>query len=320
MPQTWSELTAGSAIYTNPELSRKARFISAKQVRCHEAVDSATEFNLGKKSGDRVGFRLVGRLTTLANTALGEGTPVPLDAPPIYEGTGIVYRYARGINWTGTRADLDRLDVQDMNIRTLREHAARTLNKIIYDALIAARSFCYVPTAAGVFTTNGSPSGTATEGMTLKHLRLLSYNLRKNNVPFFDGESYLFIISEKNRIDLVSDTATNGFVDVAKYASKGNEECLSGEIGTCFNFRFVADNDVLSNDTGTNDLGEGIICGYEAMKEIMVYPTHFRANMNYGNDFGNQGAICWQGMFGFKSPWNFTTHGDGRICHYTSAA
>lgn len=317
--QTWAALGAASDIYVNPELSRKSRFISAHQVRCHEVVDPATEFNLGKKSGDTVGFRLVGRLTDLADSALGELTPIPLGDPPIYSGTGVVYRRGYGINWTGTRADLDRLDVEDMNIRALREHAARTMNKVIYDALAAARSFCYVPLTASTqnFTTTGSPSGTAAYAMTGYHWRKLCENLEANNVPYFDGESYAAVVSTKLKYDLLGDS---GFIDVKKYSTGGAEGILNNEFGSAYGFRFILDNDRVANAIGSGSaFGSGIACGYEAMKEIMVYPTHFRSNLNYGGDFGNQAAIAWQNMQGYKAPWNFTTHGDGRIAHITTA-
>jgi N4-gp56 family major capsid protein len=319
MSLTWTT-EFGAGVYGNPELSKKARFIAAKQMKLREAVDPAKEFNLGKKSGDKVQIRLVGRISTTAHTALNELQPVPLGQPPISEVQGQVYRRAYGISWTGTAADLDRMDVNDMNVRVLREHAARTYNKVIYDVLVAGRSFTYVPLTASTanFDDDGSPTGTNAYALTSFHLRGIAKNMEKCNVPFFDGENYLLMVSTTHKFDILGDTATNGFIDVKKYANGGPEAILNNEIGSVAGFRIISDNDVLSNALNTS-YGESIAVGYEACKEIMVYPIHFRYNGNVGGDFANQAALAWQCMSGYKVPWNYTTHGQGSVLHVTTA-
>jgi N4-gp56 family major capsid protein len=323
MSQTWNSIEG--SIYGNAELSRQSRLIALKKTKLLDAVDPAGEFRLGRKSGDKVGFRLVGRLANTAHTALAESDTVPFDKPPIYHGTGQVFRYAQAIPWTGTRDDLDRLDVKETNIATLRDHAARTINKIIYDVLVAGRSFTYVATGTDASPTHawlddGTVSASAASNYSLFHARKIKLRANQNNIPPADGDNYFFYGSPRIEDGIFNDTGGNGWVDVAKYDPARVQGVLEGEIGKFSKLRHVIDNDVIADNIGgSNDLGSGFILGEEAVKEIMVYPVHFRVNMNVGGDFGNLQAIAWQAMLGYKVVWNYTSHGQGSVIHYTSA-
>lgn len=319
MSQTWQDLSNG--YYVNPELSSKNRMIAALQTMFNEAVDPPGEFSIAKKSGEKVAFRLTGRISGTAETPLTETQRIPLVSVPEYEGLATAYRYGRGVLWTGQREDLDRLDVESSYIKALREHAARTRNKLIYDQAVTARSFTFTATSstAGNFTTNGTPSGTTAATPTLAHLRILAKELSTNNMPTYDGKHYLCLCDPDFYYQLLDDTADQGFVDVAKYGSGGADGLLRNEVGKAAGFRFIVDNDAFEQD-GADRFGEALIFGAEAMKNIQVYPVELRANLNVGGDFGNQKAIAWQSFEGFKSLWNFTTHGQGSICHVVDSS
>lgn len=319
MSYSWASLSG--ALYTNPELSDEARFISTQMMSMHDLVDPATDFHLGKQSGDSIAYRLVGRITADATTALGEFQKVPMSKPPTYEGSAQVFRRGLAVPWTGVREDLDRLDVQDTIVHALQEHSARTHNTLIYNALVTGRSFCYSATAAttATITTNGTPSGTAAANFNGWHARNISRHMMKYNVPKFDGANYVGAISPQMNFDLFNDTATSGFVDVKKYTSLA-DGLLNGEVGTYFGIRYVADNHVLPDSIGSGSaFGSGIFVGYEAAKEVVVYPMHLLANLNLGSDFGNQKAIAWLSMLTYKTVWNYTSHGQGTVLHYTTA-
>lgn len=321
MAQQWSEISG--TILGQPELSKQTRMKARKMTRLREAVDPATEFNLGKKSGDRVGFKLLGDLPFgTADTPLNETQKVPFAKPPEFTGTGRIYRRAQAIAWTGTRADLDRMDVEDGNIRSLRNHFARVDNKIIYDALLAGRSFTYVAQSASTYTflSDGTVTQQAQAGFSRFHANKMALELRRKNVPPADGNGYIFFVSPTIEDDLLNDTASNGFIDVKKYANSGAEGILRNEIGRIGPFRVVVDNDRMADQIGQNSVrGSGIVVGFEAIKEILgPYPVHLRANLNLGGDFGNQAGIAWQSMHGYVVPWNYTTHDQGSVLHYTS--
>lgn len=320
--QTWAAIEG--SIYGNAELSQSARMSPYYQMALFDAVEPASEFNIGKQSGDKVGFRIYGRVALgAAATALQETEKIPYGTLPTFHVSAQVFRRAFAMSWTGTREDLDRLDLENAIMKALTEHAARVNNKIIYDELVANYSFWYVALTSSTlgFGTNGTVSGTAAAAFSLFHLRKLKLKATQYNIPKFDGQNWLFIGSPNIEDGLNSDVAAQGFVDVAKYAPGGANGALQGEIGKVQQTRFVIDNTPEFADAigSGSAFGSGFMLGEDAIKEVMVYPMHFRANMNVGDDFANQKGLAWQSMLDYVVPWNYTTHADARYIRYTSA-
>lgn len=322
MALSWAEIESG--IYGNPELSLESRFVASKMTRLNELVTPGEDFYLGKQSGDTVGFRLVSGLTVDGTTALGEFQKIPMTKPTTYDATAIVYRRGVAIPWTGVREDLDRLDVEDTSVHALQEHSARTHNKLISDALIAGRSFCYTPTSSSAanFTTNGTPSGTMAANYSAFHARQITKQLLKYNVPHADGEYYHAAISPTMYMNLFDDVGVNGFVDVKKYSPGGADGAMSGEVGTYMQVRYIVDNDsnALADGIGSGSAyGSGIFCGLDACREVVVYPMQLLVNMNLGGDFGQQKAIAWLSFLTYKTVWIYASHTQGVVLHYTTA-
>lgn len=323
---TWAD--QGGGTYANPELSSKLRFQNSLQSRFFECVEPGGDVALSKNHGDTVALKLWGRNTTVATTALSETGTVPYITLPEYTVTAQVFQRGVAMAWTGQREDLDRLAVEDPIIHGLKDHSSRTHNKLIYDALVAGRSFCYTPLSAstGNFTTNGSPTGTAAVNFSGFHVRNIVKNLKKYNVAPFDGDNYLCIGSPTMLAGLFEDgSVSGGFVDVQKYSPTYADGLINGEIGKYFKTRFVEDNDVLNGSLDAigsgSAFGSGFFLGAEACKEISVYPMELRANMNLGGDYGRQKGIAWLSLLAYKTIGNYTTHGIGfgSVCHYTSA-
>jgi len=106
-----------------------------------------------------------------------------------------------------------------------------------------------------------------------------------------------------------------------KYAPGGADGLLEGEIGSYMKIRIMEDNHtaVLPDAIGASSLyGSGFVCGFDACREILVYPMELLANTNLGGDFGQQKAIAWLSLLAYKTVWNYTSHGQGAVCHYTS--
>jgi len=321
MSFTWNAYEGG--IYGQPELSKQARLQAYKMMTLLDAVKPASDYALGRKSGDKVGIRLYGRIATTATTPLLETDTVPFATPPVYHGQTQVDRYATAISWTGQKKDLDRLETEDVVLRTLRDHSARTHNALINTALIAGRSFTYVCTGSTSSPTHawlddGTVAGTAARNIQLYDLRKLHLRAVQNNIPPADGKNFWLYGSPQVSDGIISQTEDGGWADIAKYAPSGAEGVLRGEIGKISGIRVAIDNDVIDDSAGSTSYGSGFCIGEEACIEAVVYPSHFRANMNLGGDFGNQQAIAWQSLLGYSTPWNFTAHGQGSVIHITS--
>jgi len=333
MSQLWSEISG--TIFGNPELSKQQLAIAYRSMRLADVVTPSKEYFLNKQSGQSVGWRLVGRIAGLATTALLETQKVPFAKPPEFTVSATVSRYALAIATFGVRKDLDRINVDEANIRTLRDNLARTYNRLIYNALVAGRSFAYVATGTVAsptlnFTTSGTPSGNAARRFIRFDVVKLGRLAVQYNIPPMDGQNYAMFTSPSMKEDLELDTAVNGFVDVKKYANSGAEGLMNGEIGSAGGIRFVVDNDAMNVNLVSENIGvgattnvgfgSGFLCGADALKEAVVQPPHFRVNTNISSDFNNQMGVCWQGLQTWLAEWNFTAHGQGAIIHYTTAA
>lgn len=323
---TWAD--EGGGIYANPELSSQLNFVASKRSRFHEAKTNPADNDLalGKNHGDTVGCKQWGRIVdTTATTALSETVPIPYVTIPEYTRQATVYQRGRAVAWTGQKEDLSRLQVESPTVHALKEHSSRTHNQLIYDAAIAARSFCYSATgaAAATVTTNGTPSGTAAAAFNGYHARRIWKELTSRNTPPFDGDNYLGIISPTMAQNLYDDAvAVTGFVDVKKYTSEA-DGMLQGEIGKYFNIRYTVDNDVLGGSLDAigsgSAFGSGVFFGQDGVMEILTYPMELRANLNVGGDFGRQKALCWISLLGYLVMWVFATNEQGTVLHYTTA-
>lgn len=320
MSINWTELSSDS--FSNPELSKQSRMIARKQSKLYEIVEPAAEFTIGKNSGDKVAIKIFGRISGTAESALGEFTKVPFGDLPEYSVSFTATQKGLALALTGARADLDRVDINSAMVKALQDHGARTMNKIVKDALDTGRSFCYVALTSSTynFTTNGTPSGSANSAFSLFHLRKMKLEATKQNMPFADGGNYWLFASPRMVDDLHQDTGAQGYSDVAKYDPSKVQGLLAGEVGKIGNVRVVMDNDQLTDTIGTGSVyGQGYMCGADSLREILVYPMHFRAQKNLGQDFNRQSALCYLLFNGVKAPWNFTAHGQATYVAYTSA-
>lgn len=304
MPQSW--VSESGSVFGNPELSSQQRMVQARRMKLLDAVTPAGDLAIGKKSGDKVSFRVRGELPTLRTSALAENQKVPFDNAPKYYVTATVARRAQAMNSTETYQTLDRLDGQSTDIKTLTLNSARVHNKLIYDELTSGRSFCYRNTGASSYTvTNtGTVAGSASAVFSLFHARKISLTLTQYNVPTADGSNYFGFCSPIIIDNLLNDVGAGGYTDIQKYAPSEVEGLLDGEVGKIAGIRLSVDNDAM-NDLGQT-YGEMFVIGDNAVREVLVYPSHFRFEDNLGGDFGNQSGVAWQSMLTYKTESNYT--------------
>lgn len=90
----------------------------------------------------------------------------------------------------------------------------------------------------------------ATDVLTGREVRLAKARLKKNNIkPFADG-CYHMVIDAEQEFDFKNDTASNGFVEVIKYAKP--EQMLDGEIGKYDGVRIKVSSNVKVVEVGSN--------------------------------------------------------------------
>lgn len=101
---------------------------------------------------------------------------------------------------------------------------------------------------------NGKASQAAllkTDVLTGKEVRMAKARLKKNNVkPFKDG-CYRMTIDAEQEYDFKNDTASNGFIEVSKYAQ--SVKLLDGEIGKYDGVRIQVSSNIATEEVGTTN-------------------------------------------------------------------
>lgn len=89
----------------------------------------------------------------------------------------------------------------------------------------------------------------ATDVLTGREVRLAKARLKKNNVKPFEDGCYHMVIDAEQEFDFKNDTATNGFIEVSKYAQP--DKLLDGEIGKYDGVRICVSSNIETIEVGT---------------------------------------------------------------------
>ena len=184
----------------------------------------------------------------------------------------------------------------------------------------------FIPTglAVGVWDTDGTPSTTATENLTVFHVKEIIDALKTgefgssttgNPVPPYDADgSYICIASVK---------ALRGLKDDPEWERAmlyGNPDVLlRGEVGRFYGCRFVETNatGTLSNTKGSNNIGEAVFFGADPVIEGMAIPEEIRAKNP--EDYGRDKGVAWYFLGGWKRVWDISDDSEEHIVRFTSS-
>lgn len=205
-----------------------------------------------------------GKGTSIEWRKFGSLTPA---TTPLTEGTTPA---GQDLNITAINAKLDQYgdyvvvsDVLDMQAKDpviaetselLGEQAGLTVNRIIAEELSKGTNVRY----AG--NKSNRDELVATDVLTGDMIKKIVRDLRKNNIPTFADGYYHASISAEQAYDLMSDTATGGWIDVVKYA--GAKKLLTGEIGEFGGVRFKVSSEIPKAKDGAVHMG--IVYGKDA--------------------------------------------------------
>lgn len=199
--------------------------------------------NLPANSGKTVQwFR---RTDMAANTsALTEGTvPTAIGL----SATSISAALAQYGDFTQT-SDLIQMTSIDDEIENavdvLSFRAARTVDTLDRNLLDAGTNILYGNSKTALSATASTDVLNGTE------VRKGVLNLKRSNVQPLDGGYYVWVVHPQNSYDLMSDTASGGWVNANTYVDTTG--IVNGEIGRLFGARFVETTNVSSTTTGTS--------------------------------------------------------------------
>jgi N4-gp56 family major capsid protein len=217
-----------SSLVTALVMRRTEEILAANYVH----LDAANGFSRATiiKGTNQLTFPAFAQLAA-NTTALSEGTPPTAQTLTISTDTVT----AAQMGWTVEVTDLALLEAPQNLIaeaaNLIGDQAANSMDVVVRDVLAAGASVKYAGTATSRVLVG------LTDVLTGVLTKKSVGNLRKRNVPTFSDGSYHAIITPGQAYDLMSDTATGGWIDANKYQT--NRALLTGEIGEFAGARFV---------------------------------------------------------------------------------
>lgn len=318
MPSQLFGTNSLGGFFTNNELSLQLRIKAQPLKRFRQFVQ--IKGAKGARRGNKVYFDKLQNIATAASTSgLSETATIPESNFTINQGTLTITEYGNAIPFTNQLVALSELDVDNSVVQTLMNDMARTLDSVA-GAQFQSADLVYVCSLSNSIniTTNGTASSTASSNLNGTNWRLICDDMRKKNIPFYDGQSYVVISSVQALSGFFSDTQTGGFVDVTKYSDTLSEYLYRGEAGRYYMGRFVEETNLLSNAPGTTTTaGEACAVGFDAVMEGVAIPEELREKVP--TDYGRSQGIAWYALLGFQKIWNQVTDGSERIAHITSS-
>lgn len=287
----------------NDDLSRQVRHASQTMQRFRQFVDMEPASGSGK--GASVFYNKISNISTAGGT-LVETNTIPKNNFTITQGTLSITEYGNSIPYTLKAKTLSEVSIPEAIRTVLRDDMAKVLDSA---AATQFQASDYVASIVNTATTSfGSASAAAdAQGADLsdKNLRDIVDKMKKLNIPRYDGQNYVAIVSTN---------AARGLYDFfeAKAQNTTMEPLYRGEIGQYYGTRIVEETNFLSNVTGTGSVyGEAIFFGKDAVREGVAIPEEIRIDIP--KDFGRDQGIAWYYLGGFNKTWDFTNDGETRI-------
>ena len=305
--QIWATNSLGGFL-SNSVLSKQIRHATQPMMKFRQFV--TPEAAAGKNRGDKVFFNKISNISTAGGT-LTETSTIPKRNYTIVQSTLSVNEYGNAVPWTLKAQTLADVQVPDLVKTVLKNDMAKVLDSAaaaefktsVYKATV-------VNTATTTFSTTGTATATALGNMSDKNVRDVIDQMKKLNIPRYDGNNYICIASTNS---------IRGLYDFfePKIAQTSAKPLFNGEIGQYYGCRFIEETNILKNTLGTSSLyGEAVFFGADAVREGIVIPEDIRIDLP--KDFGRDQAIAWYYLGGFKIAWDFTNDSETRIIHLTS--
>jgi len=306
--QLWAVDSLGGFLGSDV-LSKQIRHRSQTTQRFRQFTNP--EPAMGKNVGDTVLFDKISNISTSGGT-LSETSTIPKNNYTITQGSLVVAEWGNSLPYTLKSKVLAEVSVPD-NIKTV----LRNDMSVVLDSAAAAQfqtsdlfAIC-VNTATTSFDSSGAVSSTATADMSDKNVRDVIDDMKKKNIPLWDGENYICIASTNS---------VRGLYDFfeAKAQNTTMGPLFRGEVGQYYKTRFIEETNALINTAGSDALfGEAVFFGADSVREGIVIPENIRIDLP--KDYGRDQGIAWYAMLNFVKTWDFSADGEGHIIYMTSA-
>lgn len=214
---------------------------------------------------------------------------------------------------------LGQFQLQPIVEQKLRDDMVKTLESACGAQWVATQFTAVCSSTASVaFTTNGTPTATATGNLTASNVRAIVDYMKKKLIPAYNGSDYVCVGSVGLLSGMHADTGTGGWADISKYTAEYAKNLFNGEIGKFYMARFVEETGYFSNTIGNGSAyGSGVFFGSDAVYEAVAIPEDIRLKVSV--DYGRDQGLAWYALLGFKIVWDYSVDSEQHIVYVTSA-
>lgn len=307
MSQQWSVI--GSTINVN-QLTEFIRHAAQSMQGFAQLCNPPTGEALGKGRGDTVQYTFFPDLST-SGGVLAENDEIPEGSLTPISGSYVLQEYGMSTRWTGKLQTLARLPIEDGFVQALMNDMRKVQNTAAYTEFDDTDWIANFSATGDEFRTDGTPgsfSNTSNEDLTLANLRFVVRKARLNNIPFFDGESYVYISGVKSIDNL---RYSSEVTTMLQYDS--GRAALNGEVGRLAQCRLVEDSHKIS-ESAAGTVDAGYLIGADAVINEYAVAPEVRAQ---DKDFGRSIAVAYYFIAAWKKIYSQTLHSKEHIIKVT---
>lgn len=316
MSESWSGISSTISVNTLTELIRHA---AQSMQGFAQLCNAPTGKALGLNAGDTVQYTFFPNLSTTGGV-LAENAVIPKGSLVPIKGTYVVQEYGNSTDFTGKLQALAQLPVEDGLVQALINDMKKAQNTAAFTEFDDTDWIATFSTVNDEFRTDGvaaSFTNVASEQLSHANLRYVVKKARANLIPYFDGESYVYVTGVEST-DAIKYDATV----VASLQYDSGRAALNGECGRVAQCRIVEDNHVIRNvDTPGSPTGagllldEGFLVGADAVINEYAVMPEVRAQ---DGDFGRTIGVAWYFIAAWKKIYSQTLHSKEHVIKVTS--
>jgi len=278
----------------------------------------------GKNMGESVNWNKVANVGTYGGK-LTETQTMHETTQAITQGTVTVTEYGNSLPYTLKLEALSEFEIKQIIDRGLRDDMVKVLDGEVEREFNKTKlRYVGTATAGGVVTTNGTATATNTSVLNEYHIRKMSLELKKRNVPGFSSANgdYVLICS----LEAV-ENLQGAMLSINQYTTQGYTKIVNGEVGRIHGVRVVEDafatrftydstarTATAKSWTGANSL-DSYMFGAETIREVVVIPEEIREKVV--TDYGRSKGLAWYFLGAWGIEWD--DEPNARIIKWDSA-
>lgn len=284
--QLWSVNSLGGYLCSD-QFSKQIRHAAQPIMKFRQFCDA--EPAMGRNRSDTVLFDKISNISTQGGT-IAETSTIPKNNYTIKQGSLTVSEYGNSVPFTLKAQSLSEVEVPDIVKTVLRNDMAKVLDSAAATQFKTSDYKATVTnTATTTFGTAGAALATSSGSMSDKNVRDIIDQMKKLNIPKYDGNNYICIASTNSIRGLYDYFET-------KIQYTDNKPMFNGEIGEYYSCRFIEETNSLVNTLGSGSTdGEALFFGEDAVREGIVIPEEIRIDLP--KDFGRDQGIALNQLF-----------------------